>query len=141
MKILLATDASEHSLRAARYLAQHARLCAEGSEVHVLHVHPPLPYPGAAAAIGKAAVDRYQSEESLAVLEATKKELGAAAVAMRASWRVGDAAQEIDDYVTRNAIDTVVMGTHGHGAVGSLVLGSVAQKVIARVKVPVLVVR
>jgi nucleotide-binding universal stress UspA family protein len=35
----------------------------------------------------------------------------------------------------------VVMGTHGHTALGNAVLGSVAQGVLARCKVPVLLVR
>jgi nucleotide-binding universal stress UspA family protein len=33
------------------------------------------------------------------------------------------------------------MGTHGRGMVGSLLLGSVAQRVVHRAKVPVLLVR
>jgi nucleotide-binding universal stress UspA family protein len=35
----------------------------------------------------------------------------------------------------------IVMGTHGQGAVANLVMGSVATKVIAASKVPVLLLR
>jgi nucleotide-binding universal stress UspA family protein len=35
----------------------------------------------------------------------------------------------------------VVMGSHGHGLFGNLVLGSVTTKVLAACKVPVLVIR
>jgi nucleotide-binding universal stress UspA family protein len=35
----------------------------------------------------------------------------------------------------------IVMGSHGHGALSGLVLGSVVTKVLAACKVPVLVVR
>jgi nucleotide-binding universal stress UspA family protein len=34
-----------------------------------------------------------------------------------------------------------VMGTHGHTALGNVVLGSVASGVLARSKVPVLLIR
>jgi nucleotide-binding universal stress UspA family protein len=35
----------------------------------------------------------------------------------------------------------VMMGTHGHGPLGNLVMGSVATKVLASCEVPVLLVR
>jgi len=35
----------------------------------------------------------------------------------------------------------IVMGSHGHGALQNLVMGSVATKVLAVTKVPVLIVR
>ena len=37
--------------------------------------------------------------------------------------------------------DLLVMGSHGHGNVGNLVMGSIATKVLAGCKVPVLLVR
>ncbi len=43
-------------------------------------------------------------------------------------------------YAADNDMDLIVTGSHGHGALASLALGSVATKIIARSKVPVLVV-
>ncbi|HQU49347.1 MAG TPA: universal stress protein [Casimicrobiaceae bacterium] len=37
--------------------------------------------------------------------------------------------------------DLIVVGTRGHGAMANLVMGSVATKVIALARVPVLVIR
>ena len=37
--------------------------------------------------------------------------------------------------------DLILMGSHGHGSLGNLVMGSVATKVMAHTKVPVLLVR
>ena len=37
--------------------------------------------------------------------------------------------------------DLVVLGSHGHGALGNLVMGSVATQVLANCKVPALLVR
>jgi nucleotide-binding universal stress UspA family protein len=52
---------------------------------------------------------------------------------------VGPPAEVIAEIAAQH--DLVVMGSHGHGAVGGLVLGSVTQRVLAACKTPVLVIR
>lgn len=44
------------------------------------------------------------------------------------------------DHVGKHAIDLVVVGAHGHGALASLLLGSVAEGMVRKAKVPTLVV-
>ncbi|HXS54083.1 MAG TPA: universal stress protein [Usitatibacter sp.] len=141
MKILLAADNSEFTRRAARHLVTHLSWFAEPPEVLVLHVHPPIPYAGAAAAVGKRALDQYLEEDSEAALAMATKELDKAKVRYTASWVTGKVAEEIAAAVTKNKVDLVVMGSHGEGALSNLVLGSVATKVIASIKTPVLIVR
>ena len=46
----------------------------------------------------------------------------------------------ITDYVEESKADLLVLGSHGHGAVASLLLGSVAEGMVRRAKVPTLVV-
>ncbi len=53
----------------------------------------------------------------------------------------GDCADVILDEVREHKADVVVMGTHGRTGVKRLLLGSVAERVIRRADVPVLVVR
>jgi nucleotide-binding universal stress UspA family protein len=139
MNILLAADGSEYSRKAARSLA---RLLSEGrnATVHVLHVHAPLPYPGAAAQIGKAALERYQEEESCKALAIAEGELDKAGIAYKSHWTVGDVVHAIGDFSRKNAIDVIVMGTRGHTGVAAVAMGSVTQKVIAASEVPVLLV-
>ncbi len=55
--------------------------------------------------------------------------------------RTGIAGDEIAKLARSNRFDLVVRGTHGHGAFMSLVLGSTAQRVHARCKTPVLLIR
>jgi nucleotide-binding universal stress UspA family protein len=141
MKILLAADGSRFSQVAAQHLVNHLRLFAQLPEVHVFHVHPPLPFAGAAAAAGKDAVESYQRDESLVALAVAEKELAAAGIQCRSSWVVGDAAKEIARHVKEHGIDLVVMGSHGHGALANLALGSVAIKCIATLEIPVMIVK
>ena len=53
----------------------------------------------------------------------------------------GDASRRILDVAMHVLADVIVMGSRGHGALGSLVMGSVATKVLASCGVPVLLVR
>jgi len=50
-------------------------------------------------------------------------------------------AAAIVDYAGRSAVDLIVMGTHGRGAVAHLLLGSVAERVVRTAPCPVLTVR
>jgi len=55
--------------------------------------------------------------------------------------RAGVLAAEIVAFATENDIDLIVMGTHGRGFVGHMVMGSVAEKIVRTAPCPVLTVR
>lgn len=141
MRILLAADGSPFTRVAARHLASHLHWFAHAPEIHILHVHAPLPYPGAGAAIARDSVESFHREESEAALAVAEQVLLAGGVPHRSSWRVGDAPERIAAYVAEHSIDLVVMGTRGHGALAGLALGSVVTKCIAALTIPVMVVR
>jgi nucleotide-binding universal stress UspA family protein len=52
-----------------------------------------------------------------------------------------DAAKAILDYCARYDVDLVMMSTHGHGAIGHWLLGSVAEKVVHHAITPIFLVR
>jgi nucleotide-binding universal stress UspA family protein len=52
----------------------------------------------------------------------------------------GDAAPQIIEVATKTACDLIVLGTHGRTGLSHLVMGSVAEQVVHRTRVPVLVV-
>ncbi|MBV5332884.1 universal stress protein, partial [bacterium] len=53
----------------------------------------------------------------------------------------GPAGETIATFADNEAADLVIMGSHGHGSLVNLVMGSVATKVLAKCKAPVLLVR
>ena len=54
---------------------------------------------------------------------------------------VGKPFVEIVQYAKEQGIDLIVIGTHGHSALGSVLLGSVAEKVVHKAHCAVLTVR
>jgi nucleotide-binding universal stress UspA family protein len=146
MKILFAVDGSAYTVKAAQYLASHFRQFGSALELHLLHVHLPIP-PGLALAqaeklFGDDIDKRYYSDESKAALAPAEDIFRQHGIAFRSAHKVGDVAQEIHRYSSAHAVDMIVMGSHGHGALGKLLLGSVATKVMAlESDIPVLIVR
>ncbi|MDR5659980.1 universal stress protein [Serpentinicella sp. ANB-PHB4] len=60
---------------------------------------------------------------------------------VKTTIRLGDAAKEIIDYVENNDFDLIVMGSKGLTGISKLVVGSVSNKVLNNVEVPVLIVK
>jgi nucleotide-binding universal stress UspA family protein len=140
MKIVFPTDGSEASVTTLSHLLPKLRWFAEAPRLAVINVHMPLPYARAVAWAGKEAVERYYEEEIDAALASAGDELARAGVAFERVSRIGDPAQEIVRFATEWNAELIAMGTRGQGALTAMLLGSVAQKVIATSPVPVLIV-
>jgi nucleotide-binding universal stress UspA family protein len=50
-------------------------------------------------------------------------------------------ANAIVAYARQNDVDLIIIGTHGRGAMGRLIMGSVAERVVRTAPCPVLTVR
>jgi nucleotide-binding universal stress UspA family protein len=140
MNIILAVDGSAFTKKMLAYLATHDELFNTGNRDTLLTVNPQLP-PRARAAVGKEVVESYQREESEKVLSPVSKFLLRHDVNAKALAKVGHAGEVISKTADSGKFDLVVMGSHGHGTLGNLVMGSVATQVLAHCKVPVLLVR
>lgn len=141
-KILVAVDGSDPSRRAVERLVGMLGWVKEGAEVHLLTVHLPLPLAGRASSVlGKDVVEKYYAEEEAEAIKPACEILDRAGVAYKKHSAVGDIAGEIVKAGEKLGADMIVMGTHGRGKVGSMVLGSVAQKVLAQANTPVLLIK
>lgn len=141
MKILVANDGSPQAQATLEALCERLDWFHEAPTITLLYVHPPLPYGAAASWVGKQTVQSYYDDEAKQALLAARAFLDSKGIAYTAQAKVGDPAQVIVAHAEDNAFDLIVMGTHGHTALANLVMGSVATKVLATGKVPVLILR
>ena len=140
MKILLAVDGSAYTQKMLAYLTSHQEMLGTGHEYTIITVQPLLP-PRARAALGKEVVDQYYDEESTKILQPVQDFLKARGVEAQSVSKVGPIADTIIKEAQDGKFDLIAMGTHGHGALGRLVMGSVSSQVLAGCTIPVLLIR
>ncbi len=123
-RVLLATDFSSASEKAVRCAAAIARL--HGAKLYLAHVVSSLGFKLAGPAVEQQALelaerDCRQLEMRLAgsgILSGCEHQ----AIVLR-----GGVWEQLQRVVERDAIDLIVVGTHGRSGLGKLVLGSVAE--------------
>ena len=140
-RILVPIDFSAPSDVALRYAVSLAE--AFGAQLQLLHVvERPVEQQWAAELAMVAAIDieaeaRAKSDTALAqLLTKAERERHAAKLVTV----TGAPFLEIVRYARREAIDLIVMGTHGRGAIAHLLVGSVAENVVRKAPCPVLTV-
>lgn len=140
MKILHPTDFSDGAEQARAEAIRLAR--AAGGEVVLLYVLEETVAYGEGL-MGDQIQQIYDAQRRWAEekLEAKVAETRAAGVAARGLLRSGVPHQEIVLAAKDEQPDLIVMGTHGRGGLGRLLLGSVADRVIRSASCPVMTVR
>ena len=138
MKMVFAADGSASTKKALAFLVTHENLAGVEDELFVLNVQPPLPPSVALMTRSEAANDSHR-EEANKVLDPIKLFLDRHPIRYRCEWVVGSPAAEIVEASRREQAHMIVMGTHGHGLLGRVLMGSVAQRVLA--DMPVLLVK
>ena len=140
MRILLAVDGSAYTKKMPAYLTTHDELFSAGNDYTIFTAQPSLP-PRARAAVGKEVVEKYYREEAEKILAPVTKFLLRHGIDAKSEWKIGHAGESIAKFADTGKFDLVIMGSHGHGSLVNLVMGSVATKVLAHSKLPVLLVR
>jgi nucleotide-binding universal stress UspA family protein len=140
MKILVPVDGSKYSKAAVNFLASRTTLIGEGPEVLLFNVQTPVPVRAARAA-GKDLVQSYYEDEATSALRPAMTALKRAGIEARTSWVVGSPAEKIASAADKFKADLIVMGSHGHGALTQLVLGSTSNAVLAHTMTPLLLLR
>ena len=140
MKILLPVDGSKYTKRMLSYIAAHDELLGGGHEYLLFTVVSQLSN-RAASFFDKATLSAYYHDEAQQVLRAPLAFAQKQGWTVRSAYAPGHAPEQIARIAARERSGLIVMGSHGHSALGSAVLGSVAQGVLARCRTPLLFVR
>jgi len=129
-------------MRAAMELAKDV-----GAEVHLVHVIAPhhtfIPLPLATSGeqsreLAREAAMLEQAEEELARLK--KDEFGDSKKVLTFAV-VGHPVQKLIDYAKEQAIDLIVMATHGRSGAEHMLLGGTTEKIVRTAPCSVLVIR
>ena len=160
-KILYATDLSENARFAFAYAVSLADLY--GAKITLLHVLPEVSELMDKHVIGYIDPDRWEEikaqhfdEAREALIGKRKDHLAVKDVLQQFSEDAtqgegvgtdqiiverGNPVEEIINHSKKLNCDLIVMGTHGHGTLEDVMIGSTARRVVRRSKIPVLVVR
>jgi nucleotide-binding universal stress UspA family protein len=141
--ILLPWDGSDHSRRALDFLLKLLKEQAP-AEVHLLNVQHRAPTLERMTGGRPSEVQTLEGpalEAGRKALDGAAKVLAAAGIPHVAKVVAGDAAQEIVEYAKTHHCEGIVMGTRGLGTIATLVLGSVAHKVLHLTHVPITLVK
>jgi len=141
MKILLAIDGSECSLRAVESLIAHVKWFRDKPQLHLLFVHLPVPFGLAEEHIGREALDSYYREEGEQALTVARARLDVAQLPYAAHLHVGQPAETIVQRAAELNCELICMGTHGRGAMANALVGSVVSKVLHLSPIPVLLAK
>lgn len=138
-KVLVPMDGSANALHAVDVVLKQI---SEGRslEVCLLNVQPQIPG-NARKYLSKAVVDEYHQEEAAKALKPAREKLDQAGVAYSVDVQVGNVSETIAKFAKSKGCEVIIMGTRGLGSVHSMVLGSVATKVLHLVDVPVTLVK
>ena len=140
-RILVAIDGSDGSLRALDFAAQQASY-APTAELHVLRIQP------AAAAntaweiyVSAERLQQIAAERSSQILATAAERLQGASFSLELEQLVGEPAETIAQRAEELGCESIIMGTHGLGKLGVLIMGSVAQRVMHHATLPVTLVK
>jgi nucleotide-binding universal stress UspA family protein len=140
MKILVAADGSSYTKRMLAYLAAHDEWLGPKHQYTVFTGVLAVPH-RAAAFVEKALVRQYYDSDAELVFRPIRKFFAGQGLEASFVYHVGHAADEIARLAQKGGFDLLVMGSHGHGALANLVLGSIVTKVLAQCTTPVLLIR
>lgn len=141
-KIVVPIDFSDCSRHALTRAIEWAK--AFGASVEVLYVWEPPHYlmPDTTVFIpghpDQTMIDYAQAEAKKSMDDFLEKHGSAKDLPLTVQMLSGPPAETILNYVQNNAIDLIVMGTHGRTGLQRFLIGSVTEKIVRRASCPVL---
>lgn len=141
-KVLVPLDGSEVAECALTHLKAIASGC-DVVDVVLLKVMEPLSVPGdyVISEGDRVKLESRYRAEAQSYMETIVNQIGEGGLNVRADIIQGEAAESIVDYVDKQNVDLVIMATHGRSGIRRWAMGSVADKVVRHLNIPVLLVR
>jgi nucleotide-binding universal stress UspA family protein len=138
--ILVPVDTSTFAERALPHALAAAK--ATGARVHLVMVHETRPLGERIVTLGSELVEAQLREVEEEYLETLPQRLGGS-LAHEPGVKLlnGTPAAALSRFATRNGIDLIVMSTHGRSGFNRAWLGSVADALVRRSRVPILLVK
>jgi nucleotide-binding universal stress UspA family protein len=142
MKILVGADGSKAALHAVRYAAELLRqIGSDLNSVTLITVHDQAHLRAAQAMVGRDHLAKHVQERSEIELKASQTLLDAQGIRHESEIRTGEVATEIAECAQEGHFDLIVLGAKPRGATLGLLIGSVAQRVLASSSIPVMLVK
>jgi nucleotide-binding universal stress UspA family protein len=141
-KILCPTDFSEKSYRALEKAAAFAdHFAAELIVAHIVAPVPTVSVPTHPAAFDVTEYQKHLYKESEKTLRELVKKRVPDNLEVKAHILEGNPADQINRIAEEESVDLIILSTHGHSAIGQLIFGSVADRVVRHASKPVLTIR
>jgi nucleotide-binding universal stress UspA family protein len=140
MKILVAVDGSSYTKRMLAYLAAHDEWLGPAHHYTVVHSTPDIPS-RVKAYFDRDTVKSYADNAFEKIFKPIRTFFKRHGMDVTFAGKSGPAADVIAALAEQGQFDLLVMGSHGHGALGGLVMGSVVTRVMASCSTPMLIVR
>lgn len=130
MKVLLPVDGSEPSKNTVNWAT--TLFHTESTQFYLLVVIP--------KAAPELPVEEYEVEDAVKLLKTNQELLqNRGFTVLKAEYIIGDPADAICKYASDEAVDQIVIGSHGRTGIGKLLFGSVSSAVFEHAKQPVFV--
>ncbi|MCF0254268.1 MAG: universal stress protein [Duodenibacillus sp.] len=140
MKILVPIDGSVYSENSLAFVASRATLLGSTPEIELLVVLEPLPG-RMLTGVGKDDLMAYYEDEAEKVFRPARSMLKDTSAKITESFVVGSPSEKIAEEAARMKADLIIMGSRGRTALAGLFMGSVTTGVLARTKLPILILR
>ena len=132
-RILVPIDGSKCSIHALEYAARRQQAAAD-TDVVVLNVQSSI---RPSRVLTRALIAEHHERNSAEALQPARAAIKRLGLRATCHTVVGDPAASIVAFAQKKRCDEIVMGAHGHGAIATLLMGSVAGAVSSHATVPV----
>ena len=140
MKVLVPVDGSPSSDRAVAHVLAIVRRMPT-TEIRLINVQEPVEVLESQGLTPEESMERALRNRGMHETASARDAVTQAGVYTECAIEIGAIAPTIARYAKDHGIDLIVMGTRGLGPIKSLVLGSVAYKVVHLADVPVTLVK